>query len=147
MKLSELSSLEVYTDGGASNNGNANGSGVVSCYGSFLVVAVTKTGHQVQVKHNDRIPFPDLTTNNQAEYKAFVSALQYLDNLFMAIEAHVPVHFRVDSKLVYTQVFGTAKCKALGLQDFCIEAKLLVENVKADCKLISGDDMKVILGH
>jgi len=147
MKRSDLVSLEVYTDGGCSNNGNANGSGVVSCYGSYLVVAVTKDGKQVRVKHEEKLPMPHLSTNNEAEYQAFVNGEKYLVDLFSRTGIDVPVMFKVDSDLVFTQVMGIKKCKAENLKAFCFQAREQLAVLEADVQRISGDDMKIVLGH
>ncbi|MGD0002864.1 MAG: hypothetical protein ABSE06_01400 [Anaerolineaceae bacterium] len=147
MKYSELASLTVYTDGGASNNGNANGSGLVNCYGSYLVVALTYDGKFVPVKHEDRLPMPHLETNNEAEYQSFVNGARYLINLFDRTGIRVPVTFKIDSNLVFTQMSGKARCKALNLQHFYSEGKELVGVLNATLERISGDEMKVVLGH
>ena len=148
MLRSELVSLEVYTDGGALNNGNANGSGVVNCYGSYLVIAVTKDGKQVPVKHEEKLPMPHLKTNNEAEYQSFINGATYVTNLFDRMgNKPVPVVFKIDSKILFDQITGVTKCKAQNLQGFNFLAKEAIRLLEAKMERISGNEMKVILGH
>jgi ribonuclease HI len=56
--------LEVYVDGGCHGNGTAN----PVCYGSF------KIGDEDIVK----LVFPELKTNNEAEYESYISVMRKL---------------------------------------------------------------------
>jgi ribonuclease HI len=98
---------QVYTDGGARGNPGPAGIGVVI--------------NQCSVSQSDTIGKCDLViakhayigegTNNQAEYKALILALEELEKLKVAD----PVEFFLDSKLVVEQVLRNYKMKNPGL--------------------------------
>ena len=146
MQKSNLDHLVVYADGGCLNNGNANGSGVISCYGSFLVEAVDTAGTSSVGKH-EKLDFPQLRTVNEAEYSAFIATLKYLNGLMARIGKQVPTVIYIDSRLVYTQVTGKANCKAPNLLDFHATAQALVDACTYDLHWIDGKQMKAVLGH
>jgi ribonuclease HI len=147
MKRSELASLVIYSDGGCRNNGNGNGSGSVHCYGSYMVVATDKQGVDTVVK-SITVDWPDLHTNNEAEYEALHIAATYIDAVAREAQLiNVPITFRIDSKLVFDQLNGGAKCKAANLAYYHTRVSILIDELSAKLERVSGEHMKTVLGH
>ncbi len=95
----------IFTDGGARNNPGPAGIGVVF----FIAENLTKP----LATHKKYI---GLTTNNQAEYKAVVLALEEAKKI-KAQEIEV----RLDSELVCNQINGQFKLKNKDFQDSFIK--------------------------
>ena len=146
MQKSNLDHLVVHADGGCLNNGNANGSGVVTCYGSFRVDAYGKDNAWELAKHQ-KLDFPEHHTVNEAEYDSLIQSLIYLRDLEARMNTKLNVLINIDSRLVFTQLAGTAKCKAPNLMGLYAQAHELLDSLGYDFHWISGDEMKVVLGH
>ncbi|MBF6611948.1 MAG: reverse transcriptase-like protein [Chloroflexi bacterium] len=102
----ELMELNVVFDGGSRGN---PGQG----YGSYLVQS---PGRRPVVK---RVEFGDNYTNNQAEYEALISCLQYIIERLTVTNrspGQVVLDIKSDSDLVVNQLLGTFKVKDSGLK-------------------------------
>lgn len=90
----------IYVDGGCLNNGSSDS----RAYGSFLVDGESSS---------HRLQFPNLRTNNEAEYAALISALEYClhRNILNAT-------VRMDSRLVVEQVNGAWRVREPRLLKF-----------------------------
>jgi len=104
----------AYTDGGARNNPGPAGIGVS--------ILDADTGEQVE-EHSEYL---GETTNNQAEYRAVILALERAIDL-----GAKTFELRTDSKLVVEQMNGNWKVKEPGIQDRFREAQKL-------CQQLSG---------
>lgn len=93
----------IYTDGGARGNPGPAGSGAViySNDGKVLKRIALYIGE---------------TTNNQAEYKAVVAALEYMVTLLSDKIANPTIQMFLDSKLIVEQMNGRFKIKNEGLK-------------------------------
>lgn len=93
----------IYTDGGARGNPGPAGSGAViySNDGKVLKRIALYIGE---------------TTNNQAEYKAVVAALEYMVTLLSDKIANPTIQMYLDSKLIVEQMNGRFKIKNEGLK-------------------------------
>ena len=100
--------LIIYTDGCSKGNPGPAAIGVAA------------------YKDGDRTPFFTLsdeigvTTNNQAEYRALIKALEYAVNLKV-----LEVEIRSDSELMVNQMNGSYRVKNIDLKPLHIEAKRL----------------------
>jgi len=122
--------MHIWCDGGCIGNGTKN----PKCYGSF------KVG-----RNNPPITFqfPELTTNNQAEYQILIIVLELIDP---NIKEEVIIN--VDSALVFNQVTNGWKTTSNRLRELNQKAqKLYNAHPKITLNQISGDEMKRILGH
>jgi len=77
-----------------------------------------------------------------------VWGLQYIKGLLArANKLSCPIQFRMDSEIVFKQMKGDKNCKAQNLLPFYTSAKSMISDMKIDLLQITGDDMKVVLGH
>lgn len=106
--------LIIYTDGGARGNPGPAGVGVVVCDG--------ENENKILATHKKYL---GQTTNNQAEYKAVVLALEKAREL-KAEE----VEIRLDSELVAAQLNMTFKIKNKDFQDSFIKIWNLRQSFK-----------------
>ena len=93
----------IIFDGGSKNNGSPNS----QAYGSYQLSVAGK-------QDTKRLQFPTGTTNNEAEYKSLIAALE--DLIGRIQRANRPVgeytlEIRGDSALVINQVQGTWQTK------------------------------------
>lgn len=86
--------ITIHTDGGSRGNPGPSAIGVVIHHGSELLA-----------EHGEYI---GIGTNNQAEYKAVIWALQWLNDARFPIES---VAFVLDSQLVVSQITGVFQIK------------------------------------
>lgn len=105
--------IYIYTDGGARGNPGPAGIGVV-----------------VYDEHQETIgevsEYIGEATNNIAEYKALVRALEYVTTLVN--DAHAcALHIKLDSQLVEKQMTGQYKVKDATLQLLYKRAKALID--------------------
>lgn len=123
--------LKCWVDGGAKPNPG-------SLYGSFKIFKDGKeTAHR-------RLLFVDKGTNNQAEYKALISLLDYLIEL--ATNEFVLIH--MDSRLVVKQVTNEYRVRAKPLMVLknIVDTKLAqLNNIKF--KHVPRIEVQAILGH
>lgn len=111
--LSVMKNLSVFCDGGARGNpGPAAGAFVLKDNkGKILYQKGKFFGH---------------ATNNQAEYRAVILALDWLVKNQSAIKGQpVIINFSLDSRLVVNQLNGRFKIKNQGLQQLAIKVKEL----------------------
>lgn len=144
MKKSELSHVKIYLDGGCLSNGQEN----PVAYGSFQVCAVHKqTGEEVVVRNSGRMLFPELSTNNQAEYAALIKAVEYVIGLHHAgFRFHTA--FFTDSQLVREQLVGSWKVKDDKLKALHAEAKQLLDKLHSyEIIKVSRAAIVEVLGH
>ena len=118
-----------YCDGGAKPNPG-------KCYGSFKIIGI---GNGIVT---ERLNFVD-GTNNQAEYWALISLLDYL------VENHVKrALIRMDSMLVIKQILGEFRVnndKLFPLWEEAIELVDKIPNLKFEH--INDRRMKTVIGH
>jgi ribonuclease HI len=104
-----LKSVVIFTDGGASPNPGPAAIGAVIKDKSGIIVGCI----------SQSIGY---ATNNEAEYRAVIAALQ------MALKLGVQqVELRSDSELLVRQINGQYKVKAAGIRPFYIEIKHIQE--------------------
>jgi ribonuclease HI len=102
--------LNVFTDGGARGNPGPAATGVyiadennkqVGGFGKLLGVA----------------------TNNVAEYKAVIQALDWVIENKNSLAQNAKINFFLDSKLVCSQIIGLFKVKNVGLKDLLLDVR------------------------
>jgi ribonuclease HI len=102
--------LNVFTDGGARGNPGPAATGVyiadeknkqVGGFGNLLGVA----------------------TNNVAEYKAVIQALDWVIENKKSLAGNAKINFFLDSKLVCSQIIGLFKVKNVGLKDLLLDVR------------------------
>jgi ribonuclease HI len=115
---------QIIFDGGSKNNGSPNSEG----YGSYQLSSRSKAeraGKQV-IK---RLDFPAGTTNNEAEYKSLVAALEDLIGRIQRTNRAVgeyTLEIRGDSALVLNQVQGTWQTKKEHLRPLRDSAQAII---------------------
>jgi len=105
---------DVTFDGGSLGN---PGKG----YGSYVIDTVEERGEPVRL---DFSPNREIVTNNQAEYRSLIAALQRILETNQDDEPSVVIHG--DSKLVLEQLAGRWKVKNAGLAPLYREASSLL---------------------
>lgn len=112
-------SLIIYTDGGARGNPGPAAIG-------YVVFIVKKGGAMHELARKGETI--GSATNNQAEYRALIAALEYA-------LTHAPdaLEVRLDSELVGKQMRGEYRVKDKDLKPLCAQAKLL----EARCKSVA----------
>ena len=125
----------IVVDGGCKNNGRKDPVG----YGSFKVFVGSQEVRQM------KFDLPDCQTNNQAELGAWIMALEYIasDPKRLGLEWTI----KGDSALVINALSGKSKIKNAGLKPLFATAVDLAAKVNYRIQQISGDEVKVILGH
>jgi probable phosphoglycerate mutase len=119
----------LYVDGGSRGNGSATQAG----YGSFLV-----DGEPMP----HRLEFGNCT-NNEAEYRALIAALEYC----AAQGIRVPT-IRMDSALVVNQVNGGWKCKMPHLRPLLDQVHVLAARCSTfQLEWCSREEIVEFLGH
>ncbi len=107
-----MRAISIYTDGGARGNPGHAAIGVVingAGYGKYI----------------------GKTTNNVAEYKAVISALQKVAKDWGPKKKQAILNIHLDSQLIARQITGKYKIKLSHLKDLCAEARALIENFAA----------------
>lgn len=108
--------LKIYTDGGARGNpGLAACGAVIKNENGEIILKASK--------------YLGVATNNQAEYKALILALEEAQNIFMkkkSNEKHIECH--LDSELVVKQLNREYKIKNEGLKPLFAQARNLISN-------------------
>lgn len=131
--------LEVYIDGGCLRNGKPD----AKVYISLKVYTGGYLTHHIQKKE-----IPTLTTNNQAEWWAFIELLSWL--LGETFTGIVMVH--TDSQLLYSQYTGKFKIQNPTLQGLSRHVKDLVlilnkNKVRIQMYLVPRERIVKQLGH
>ena len=118
--------LTIYTDGGSRGNPGPSAIGVVikDENENTLKTYGEKTGHG---------------TNNEAEYKAIIFALEKAKLLLGKQKAkEAEVHMKMDSELAFRQLTGIYKLKDEKIQRFFIE----IHNLKTEFKNVTFEHIR-----
>ena len=132
----------VCCDGGCSQNGTQQAQG----YASYFLEA--RSGQKQVVRQTD---LPGVTTNNEAEYVALISALVDLRGRIeragkSPLNYNVVVH--TDSQLVVGQLTQGWKVKAANLRPLVDEAISLMQSFgRCDLVKVPRDESVQVLGH
>ncbi len=124
--------LEVYTDGGSRGNpGEAAIGGVI-----YEVEGEKK---KLFFTFSERI---GVATNNEAEYKAVIKALELIKEKVGKVEE---VRFFLDSQLVVNQLNGLFKVKKGKLREFIFKIRILENEIggKIVYKLVPREENRV----
>ncbi|MDP2585266.1 MAG: ribonuclease HI family protein [Candidatus Levybacteria bacterium] len=102
--------LNVFTDGGARGNPGPSAIGVyISDEKNKKVAGFGKT--------------IGIATNNVAEYRAVVEALDWIIENKKSLAGNAKINFFLDSKLVCSQIIGLFKVKNAGLRDLLLDVR------------------------
>ena len=139
--MSEAQHL-VWCDGGCSNNGTQQAQG----YASYCLE--TRTGKRQIVRLLD---LPGVTTNNQAEYVALISALVDLRGRIDRAGKN-PRNYSVvvytDSQLMVGQLTEGWQVKAANLRPLVDEAATLIQAFgRCDLVKVPREEIVRVLGH
>jgi len=105
-----LNILNVYTDGGARGNPGPSAIGVyIAGEKNNQVAGFGKT--------------IGIATNNVAEYKAVIEALDWIIENKKLLSENARINFFLDSKLIYSQILGLFKVKNVGLKDLLLDVR------------------------
>ena len=105
--------LKIFTDGGSRGN---PGEAAIGC-----VIFNDEDGTRIG-EVSERI---GVATNNVAEYRAVVAALEWVKSEV----GNAEIEFVVDSELIGKQLRGEYKVKDANLRDIYIEAKSLIDDI------------------
>lgn len=108
-----MQKLTIFTDGGARGNPGPAGIGVV--------IYDDKDNEMSSVSESI-----GTATNNVAEYKAVVRALEHVATIVDDTKA-IKITLKLDSQLVERQLNGAYKVKDAGMKELHAEAKELIE--------------------
>ena len=108
-----MQKLTIFTDGGARGNPGPSAIGVV------IYDADNNEMDSLSEAIGD-------ATNNVAEYKAVIRALEHTATIVDDSKA-VKITLKLDSQLVERQLAGAYKVKDAGLKVLCDQAKVLIE--------------------
>jgi ribonuclease HI len=133
----------VWCDGGCANNGSRQ---QARGYASYLLA--TRTGQQQTVRLDD---LPGVTTNNEAEYVAFISALVDLRGRIERAGKRprdYSVVVRTDSQLLVGQLTQGWKVNAANLRSLVDNAAVLMQTFgRCDLIKVPRDEIVRVLGH
>ena len=127
--------MKLFSDGGYSKTG---------AYGSWRL----ETDNGEYVAHMSREPYPDIDTNNGAEYVAILRGLTYCASRIDEDDAFKSITIQSDSKLVIHQILGEWKINfdhLRILREKVVEIMKVFDNIilrKVPRKIIVGK-----LGH
>lgn len=102
--------LNVFTDGGARGNPGPSAIGVYIADGNNKKIA--GFGKQIGI-----------ATNNVAEYKAVIEALDWIIENKKNLSKDTRVNFSLDSKLVCSQIIGIFKVKNADLRNLLFDVR------------------------
>lgn len=128
MELSAKRIINIWTDGGARGNPGPAAIGVV-------------------VKENNRIAYEmarriGRSTNNQAEYKAVIVALEWLRSQKITSD-QAEIEFRIDSELVVHQLNGQYKVKDEKMKKLHAQVRELILSIgSADFNVVPRSQNK-----
>ena len=131
--------LTVYTDGASRGNPGKSGAGV-------LILDENKR------KTASLNKYLGISTNNEAEYKALIIALEFLSGMPNAAGisemsfAELDVLFLLDSQLLVNQMNGVYSVKSANILPLYNKAQKLLKDIKAALKL-RGSLLKVTFRH
>ena len=109
--LSVNNDITIHTDGASKNNPGPSGGGII-----------IKKGGKVIFKGCE---YYGVATNNEAEYLAFIRALEIARGMDLK-----DVKMYSDSKLVVCQVTGKWQVKTDSIKKLCDRAKILIKEVQ-----------------
>ncbi len=116
--MEQIDTLQINTDGGSRGNPGPSAVGVYATTNNTEVFTISE--------------YIGLTTNNEAEYKAVIFALQYLrENSIKAQK----VLFVLDSELIVKQITGLYKVKQPHLQNLKSSVLSLISELKESNKV------------
>ena len=124
--------LTVYTDGASRGNPGKSGAGVV-----ILDENKRKTASLNK--------YLGISTNNEAEYKALIIALEFLSGMPNAADIS-DILFLLDSQLLVNQMNGVYSVKSANILPLYNKAQKLLKDIKAALKL-RGSLLKVTFRH
>ncbi|MBU0974370.1 ribonuclease HI family protein [Patescibacteria group bacterium] len=120
--------LRIFTDGGSRGNPGNAGIGIV-VFKVFPETSFDETKRaEVIYEHSG---FIGTATNNEAEYKALIKALEWLAENFSDTEA---VEVYLDSKLVVEQINKNWKIKDSRMMGFANNAWKILEGIGTNVK-------------
>lgn len=123
----------VYSDGGKNGNG---------CYGSFMAVV---DGEDYPHK---RFVYDELKTAPEAEVMTMMQALLYIQDLNTRYPDRVSWELILDAKFLHDHVTGGGERKvAMKFKSKIIEARKIIAENNVEVRQVSGEYMKLILGH
>ncbi|MCL4321713.1 MAG: ribonuclease HI family protein [Deltaproteobacteria bacterium] len=111
--------INVHIDGASRNNPGNAGAGILIEDGAGVVIAELKE-------------YLGITTNNEAEYKALIIALNYLSKM-TASEGTLKITFFSDSQLLVKQMNGEYSVKSPNILPLYLEVKKILKNRRIDC--------------
>jgi ribonuclease HI len=105
-----ISALNIFTDGGARGNPGPSAVGVyISDENNNQVAGFGKT--------------IGIATNNVAEYKAVIAALDWIIENKKSLSEKTKINFFLDSRLVCSQIIGLFKVKNVVLKDLLLDVR------------------------
>lgn len=120
--------LRIFTDGGSRGNpGNAATGVVIFKVSNETSFEETKSSEVVYENSN----FIGVATNNEAEYKALINALEWLSKNLLGVEK---VEVYLDSKLVVEQINKNWKIKDSRMSKFANDIWKILESIEVDVK-------------
>lgn len=102
--------LNVFTDGGARGNPGPSAIGVY----------IANENNQKVAGFGKTI---GIATNNVAEYKAVIEALDWIIENKKSLSEKTKINFFLDSRLVCSQIIGLFKVKNVGLKDLLLDVR------------------------
>ena len=97
-----------------------------------------------------QLNFGEGVTNNEAEYKTFIAALEHVRDAFTSVAANleaIKINIRIDCQLIIGHINEGWKVKPSLLPLKTKAAELCQLFGEVELIKISGDEMKTILGH
>lgn len=122
--------LNIFCDGGARGNPGAAAVGVAAEISNpkFQISNLSELSSSGQLRISKYI---GVATNNQAEYRAVVHALQWLlKNLGKLTEQPDKINFYLDSELVVNQLNGNFKVKNAKLRELLFNVRSLENQIQ-----------------
>lgn len=120
--------LRIFTDGGSRGNPGNAATGVV-IYKVPAEISFVETKHSKAIYEDSK--FIGTATNNEAEYKALINALEWLSKNLAEIEK---VEVYLDSKLVVEQINKNWKIKDVRMSKFANDVWKILEGINIDVK-------------
>ena len=121
-----MNKLVIYTDGGSRGNPGPSAIGVV----------IKDSSEKLLKTYGEKIGYG---TNNEAEYKAIIFALEKAKLLLGKKKAkETEIHIKMDSELAFRQLTGIYKLKDEKIQKFFIE----IHNLKTEFKKVTFEHIK-----
>ena len=126
--------LTVYTDGASRGNPGKSGAGIL---------ILDENGLQIASLNE----YLGISTNNEAEYKALIIALEFLSGMAKDADADIAeVLFLLDSQLLVNQMNGVYSVKSPNMLPLHNKARRLLEDIKTVLKH-KGNLLKVKFRH